>query len=111
MAKGAKIDALNGDGCTPLFVAAKQGHVSAIEALVSKGAKLELAEKKYEYTPLLIAVQRDHANAIEVLLAKGANVNALSKLGFPPIFVVSHLRNMGSSMSLSAWCLKEQTLM
>jgi len=70
--KGAKIDAQNREGDTPLTVAAQLGWVEGAEQLLARGAAVNLANKRGE-TPLILAVQRRDLPMVRLLIAKGAD--------------------------------------
>jgi len=69
--------AMGGGWATPLFLAAKGGHVDVVTALLKKGANPDSAAM-FSWTPLHIAVARDNAEVVQVLLDNGAKPNALT---------------------------------
>ncbi|KAK3266631.1 hypothetical protein CYMTET_24756, partial [Cymbomonas tetramitiformis] len=80
LAKGAqvdladKVDLANENGCTPLYMAAFNGHNEVVEALLAKGAQVDLADEDGR-TPLYIAACNGRKEVVEALLAKGAQVD------------------------------------
>jgi ankyrin repeat protein len=68
------------DGCTPLYIAAQNGHAAVVSVLIAAGADVNKARASGG-TPLYIAAQRGHAGVVDLLIAAGANVNATRKNG------------------------------
>uniref|UniRef100_A0A0G4FMY1 Uncharacterized protein n=1 Tax=Chromera velia CCMP2878 TaxID=1169474 RepID=A0A0G4FMY1_9ALVE len=60
---------------TPLWIAAQQGHVQIVDALLKRGASTE-AVSFQQLTPLYIAAQMDRLPVVEALIKAGANVDA-----------------------------------
>ena len=91
--KGAKVNAVDEQGETPLHVAASEGKANAVKVLLDKGAKIEAKDRDSGWTPLMTAVSAPFASAtdsasvsaytdtVQLLVDKGANVNARSKTG------------------------------
>jgi hypothetical protein len=46
----AKLNAVNADGCTALFLAAQQGHVATVEYLLSQGADHKLRDSVHQFS-------------------------------------------------------------
>ena len=61
-------------GGSLLFIAARQGHLSTMQLLLSHGATVDLP-KDGGATPLYIASQSGHNEAVELLLSAGASVD------------------------------------
>jgi hypothetical protein len=66
---GAKIDAVDEDGDTPLHEAARLTSVRGAEALLARGAKVDVKNKAGE-TPLSIAQASDHRRPVLEVLRK-----------------------------------------
>ena len=66
---------VDGEGKTPLMIAAKHGHTECVTVLLNNAAKLH-ARSNDRTTVLLYAISGGHEKVIEVLLKAGANVNA-----------------------------------
>jgi ankyrin repeat protein len=60
---------------TPLFMAAKNGSATMIDALVKAGANVNLASETGT-TPLVLAAAAGKPDAVKLLIDRGANVNA-----------------------------------
>ena len=66
LAGGANKDKARDGGVTPLFIAAREGHIAAVEALLKVGADKDKA-KDDGATPLFIAAQKGHEEIVELL--------------------------------------------
>ena len=75
-----KTSAMGGGWATPLFLAAKQGHVKAVAALLARGANPN-ATAMESWTPLHIAAAKGHTAVVTELLKHGAKANALTDRG------------------------------
>ncbi|XP_075943402.1 CARD- and ANK-domain containing inflammasome adapter protein [Anarhichas minor] len=78
--KDADINSVNSSNETLLHVAAERGHLSAIELLIRKGARLDLQDKK-GHTALHRAAGRGHAETVGALVQAGAPIYALDLQG------------------------------
>src|SRR5438067_2379661 len=72
---GAKVDALNRYGVTPLSLACTNGNAAMIELLLNAKADPNLALPEGE-TPLMTAARTGKVDALKVLLTHGADVKA-----------------------------------
>lgn len=69
---GAKVDAKDAEGQTPLRYAAREGHAEVVELLLAKGANAD--GKGSGDTPLLDALWRRHVDVATVLVNHGARI-------------------------------------
>uniref|UniRef100_A0A8V1A6K4 Uncharacterized protein n=1 Tax=Gallus gallus TaxID=9031 RepID=A0A8V1A6K4_CHICK len=91
--KDNDINALNSSNETLLHVAASQGHLSIMEYLISKGAKLDVMDQKGRI-PLHRAAEKGHGDAVKVLLlSAGAKINAVTKEFVTPLHTASQRGN------------------
>merc|ERR1711871_1004842 len=74
---------------TPLFGAAFQGSLEIVNALLDKGANVDIADK-YGYTPLYIASSRGHLKVVNALLDKGADITKEDNWGYTPLDAACH---------------------
>jgi ankyrin repeat protein len=66
------------------MMAARAGHVDAVNVLLSRGANAEAREQVLGETPLIWAAAENHPGVIKALVARGADVNGRSNpLTFP----------------------------
>lgn len=84
IARGAKIDARNHDGYTPLHFAAEAGSRAMVELLLRAGASLQ-SRTGDGLTPLHCAARGNNRDAAEVLVSKGADLNGQDKQGRTPL--------------------------
>ena len=82
--KGADVNAVNGNGETPIFSAAKADNAAAIEALVKKNASLS-ARDNLGSGPLHAAVRWDALAAAEKLINMGLNIDGQNVGGKTPL--------------------------
>jgi ankyrin repeat protein len=66
-------------GFTPLMVAAIQGKVLVVRALIDRGAELEYQEQDKLRTVLIVAANHGRADCVEEILKRGALINAIDK--------------------------------
>jgi len=68
------------DGCTPVYVAAMNGHVELTGCLLDFRADTDQASVEYGAAPLFVAAEKGHVDVVELLLQGGAEINkALDK--------------------------------
>ena len=72
LGRGARPDAQNNQGATPLSLAAQLGWVDGAELLLARRASVDLANSRGE-TPLILAVHNRDIAMVRLLLARGAN--------------------------------------
>ena len=92
-----------------LCSAAQKGDVACVSALISKGMKVNQANKE-GLTALVLAALHGHANVVKLLLAKGADINAFTGDGQTALMsavqknhpiVVEHLLQSGADPSIA----------
>lgn len=74
IAKGADVNAKDGDGLTPLIYAVHGGHSNIIRELIAKGADVN-AKSKDGITALIYAAVLGQTEIVRELIARGADVN------------------------------------
>jgi ankyrin repeat protein len=74
IARGANLNAGEGNYRTPLHEAAAGGHKEIVEVLVRCGARVDSADYA-SATPIMAAVEHDHRPVVEYLISAGAAVN------------------------------------
>ncbi len=80
LASGAKINAINGDGVTPLMRAAYYGQVEMVRALIDHGANLN-ARRADGLTPLILAAFFGHEEVVRTLVERGADMTSCTRFG------------------------------
>ena len=90
---GADIEGLTAAGTTPLFIAAYENAVEAVETLVGAGAKIDAKLPGSGRTPLHIAAQEGRFAAVHKLLELGADVN-----GAPTMEPVARRTTLGQAL-------------
>ena len=74
LAAGAEVNAMDGDGLTPLHLAAENCHSNVVALLLAKGAKINVTAQDHA-TPLHLAAQEGCTDVVEVLLDRSAKIN------------------------------------
>jgi len=77
IATGAKIEATDMYGGTPLIEAARGGNVETMEVLLKKGAKIEAVDSAG--TALWMAAYRGHLPCVKLLVKYGASTKVIGK--------------------------------
>jgi ankyrin repeat protein len=87
---GEDVDQTDGDGYTPLFIAAKKAHKDVVELLLTVGkASVDKADEDGT-TPLVIAAEKGHSGVVELLLTVGkATVDRADENGTTPLLIAA----------------------
>ncbi|HEY3698907.1 MAG TPA: SUMF1/EgtB/PvdO family nonheme iron enzyme [Spongiibacteraceae bacterium] len=80
VASGANINAIGGDGLTPLMSAAIKKQVDMVQFLLQQGANVNKANSKGQ-TALMAAVAGGNIDIVKALLTKGAKIDVPAKNG------------------------------
>lgn len=75
IARGANVNARNGNNKTPLYCAIDKGQPESIAMLIADNADVN-ATMRYGWTALHLAAQRGEASVVQLLIDAKANVNA-----------------------------------
>jgi len=71
---GCKVNHIDTYGQTPLFYAAREGHVEVCRALVALNGDPDIDDAKGQ-TPLFYSVKQGRLEAAEYLISAGAEIN------------------------------------
>ncbi len=78
------------NGATPLYIAAQNGHLEVVNALIAAGAAVDQACHDDWTTPLFIASQHGHTDVVKALIAANAALNqACTSNLATPLFIAS----------------------
>jgi len=81
---GADPNSADGTGETCLMMAARSGRDDIVDALLERGAQVDLRDKGYAQTALMVAAREGHASIVKTLLSRGAKADAQSLAGKTP---------------------------
>ncbi len=78
----------DGDGNTPLLIAARTGHEKIVQLLLNAGANLNAIDKEGN-TPLHIATREGHGNVVQFLLDEGADLTTTNAENNTPLHIAA----------------------
>lgn len=81
LARGAEVDAAQGDGMTGLHWAADRGDAELTAVLLAAGAHTTAVTRLAAYTPVHLAARSGHAGVVDALLTAGADPAAVTTSG------------------------------
>ena len=79
-------------GLTALLLAARQGTLETVQALLEGGADINQASPADGLTPLLIATINGHFDLAKFLIARSADVRAFSDNGVTPLYAALNVQ-------------------
>jgi quinoprotein dehydrogenase-associated probable ABC transporter substrate-binding protein len=98
-AHGAKLNARDSMGATPLTSAANARDSATVELLLQLGADAN-ERNGDELTPLMQAAYRDHVPSVEALLQHGASLTETNPRGLTPLCIALDNRSFLAAMAL-----------
>jgi len=90
------------NGCTPLLLAAANGHKDIVELLVAKKADINAKENFDGCGPLHVAAVKGHKDVVEALLRSKADVDAKNTMGGTPLHMAAMAGKKGVAQLLLA---------
>lgn len=85
---GADPNSVDPTGETALMTAARVGVLDSVQTLLDRGAVVDAKDDGFQQTALMFAVRENQAAVVKLLLAKGAQVNARTRVGATPNWVL-----------------------
>jgi len=85
---GADANTVDPTGETTLMTAARVGDLESVRVLLDRGAKVDTTDPAFHQTALMIAVRGNHPDVVRLLVQRGANVNAQTRTGETPGWVL-----------------------
>lgn len=83
--KAALLDSINSSW---LYIAAQQGHIDVVNALIDAGANVNLLIDN-DIRPLFVAAENGHLDVVKALIKANANLNLGIANGATPLFVAA----------------------
>ena len=101
--KDIKLDTCNYEGCTPLYVAAREGHTEIARHLLAKGASVEKGQVNDDsrQSPLLAATRYGHEDVFHMLLDNNADAFFADENGLTALHVAGYRDNISMVRRLS----------
>ncbi|MGE0040322.1 MAG: ankyrin repeat domain-containing protein [Vicinamibacterales bacterium] len=84
--EGGRSDIRSMGGQTALLLAAREGYLDAVRALVDAGADLDEQNGSDGMSPMTLAIVNGHFDIAKLLLDRGANPTLLAKNGLGPLY-------------------------
>ena len=101
-AAGAKVDAADNNGLTPLMAASAMGHTDAVTLLLNNGASLMYSSGE-GYTPVHAAAQGGHAAVVKLLAERGALLERVTTdTGHTALHIAARFGCVAAALSLLA---------
>lgn len=85
---GAKVDAKNHNGDTPLHIAATHGYMNTVASLIDNKANLD-EQNNHGDTPLHLAVSKGHVIIIKMLVSHSAHESVKNEDGDTPLHLAA----------------------
>lgn len=99
----ANIETAANDGSTPLYIAAQNGHLEVVIALLQAGADINQPANDGK-TPLYIAAENGHLDMVQALLAAGADINQAANDGKTPLSIAKENKHVYIAISIESYC-------
>ena len=80
-------------GLTSLLIAARDGHLEAVRALVESGADIDRVSGGDGSSPIVIAIANGHYDVAQYLLDQGADPNLVNIDGLGPLYAAVNMRH------------------
>jgi uncharacterized protein len=110
VSQGEDVDALDREGRTPLFYAAKEGDTEIVAELLKLGSNVNVQDKNQE-TPLHFAAREYRPEAAELLIRCGADVSIRDLHGNTPLWrAIFESRGRGELIKLLLSAGADKTL-
>jgi ankyrin repeat protein len=97
---GANVHSAKNNGCTPVLIAAENGHVHIVRALADLGGDVSIADNNGK-TPVYQAAGHGRTDVLIALAELGANINTPSSSGCTPLCIAAQEGNVVVVRALS----------
>ena len=87
--KGADINATDKEGRSPLFIAARQGHLEIVQKLIQNKADINLCSKHSDH-PLIVAAYNGYRSVVQELIKNGVPANTKGMNGDTALHAASY---------------------
>ncbi|XP_043920525.1 ankyrin repeat and SAM domain-containing protein 6 [Protopterus annectens] len=89
----SQVNTVNGDGASPLMIAAVTGQLELVQLLVNRNADIDKQDSVHGWTALMQATYHGNKEVVKYLLHQGANVNLRAKNGYTAFDLVMLLND------------------
>jgi len=83
--RGSDIEHRNKAGCTPLMLAAREGHYDTTKLLLETNAHVNVPSGSNDDTPLTLSCWKGHSTVVELLIEHKSDVDHQTKTGCTPL--------------------------
>ncbi|XP_063062916.1 ankyrin repeat and SAM domain-containing protein 6-like [Engraulis encrasicolus] len=104
----AQVNVANGDGASPLMLAAVSGQLEMVQLLVDHCADTDKQDTVHGWTALMQATYHGNKDVVKYLLSQGADVNLRAKNGYTAFDLVMLLNDPDTELVrlLASVCMK-----
>lgn len=92
------------DGCTPLMLAAREGHISVAELLLKNKSQVNVPSGSENNIPLTLACWKGHCEVVKLLLEYGSDIEHRNKAGCTPLMLAAREGHFKTTALLLSHC-------
>uniref|UniRef100_A0A8C3TDJ5 Ankyrin repeat and sterile alpha motif domain containing 6 n=1 Tax=Chelydra serpentina TaxID=8475 RepID=A0A8C3TDJ5_CHESE len=103
-----QVNIINGDGASPLMIAAVTGQLALVQLLVERNADIDKQDNVHGWTALMQATYHGNKEVVKYLLNRGADVNLRAKNGYTAFDLIMLLNDPDTELvrQLASACMQ-----
>ncbi|XP_005307091.2 ankyrin repeat and SAM domain-containing protein 6 isoform X1 [Chrysemys picta bellii] len=103
-----QVNIINGDGASPLMIAAVTGQLDLVQLLVERNADIDKQDNVHGWTALMQATYHGNKEVVKYLLNRGADVNLRAKNGYTAFDLIMLLNDPDTELvrQLASACMQ-----